>query len=144
MKHKIFTAMIFACFGVTAEILFTGIKYNIVLPLLNHEKINYILAGQSYVWMIFIYGAIPFLFPLIYRRVHALHIILRIIIYASVCLLIEYICGWLLDVFTGDCPWRYTEGLHVNGYIRLDYFPAWLLFGYGVELLWRRLEKKNY
>ncbi len=139
MGHKLFIAILFACFGVTAEILFTGIKYNVVLPLLNGEEINFVLEGTSYVWMIFIYGAIPFLFPPLYRRISNLHVVVRIIIYAVICLTVEFICGWLLDIITGDCPWRYTEGLHVLGYIRLDYFPIWMFFGFCVERLWRKL-----
>ncbi len=139
MKHKLFMAVLFACFGVTAEIIFTGIKYNVVLPVISNEEINYSLAGTSYVWMLFIYGAIPFIFPIIYKRVKHLNVLFRIIIYAVISLCIEFIAGWLLDLITGDCPWRYTEGFHLLGYIRLDYFPIWMFFGFCIEWLWLKI-----
>lgn len=141
MRKKLFLSIIFACLGITAEIIFTGFKYNLFLPILHHEKINYALTGNSYVWMIFIYGAIPFLFPFVYTRIKNLHLIFRLVIYALICLAIEYISGWLLDLTTGDCPWQYTVGWHLNGYIRIDYFPLWIIFGFVVEKSWIYLNK---
>lgn len=141
MRKKLFLILIFACIGVTGEIIFTGLKYNLVLPLLHHEKINYALTGTSYIWMLFIYGAIPLLFPLIYKRIKQLHPAIRISVYAIICLAVEYLSGFILDIVTGDCPWRYTTGWHVNGYIRLDYFPVWLFFGFITEKIWLYLEK---
>lgn len=134
-------ALIFACFGVSAEILFTGLKYNLILPLFKHENVKWDLTGTSYVWMFFIYGIIPFIFPIVYHKIKHLPILLRAIIYSIICLGIEYFTGFILDITTGNCPWLYTEGLHLNGYIRLDYFPIWMLFGIITEKLWRYLLK---
>lgn len=141
MRLKLSMILIFACLGITAEIIFTGFKYNLFLPLLHHEEINFSLTGTSYVWMIFIYGAIPILFPLIYFRIAGLNIIIRVLIYAVICLAIEYIAGFILDSITGACPWRYTEGWHINGYIRVDYFPFWILFGFIIEKTWLYFKK---
>ncbi|MBK7569080.1 MAG: hypothetical protein IPI31_14770 [Bacteroidetes bacterium] len=135
-RSSLIRAFIFACFGVSAEILFTGLKYNLILPLINHENIRWDLTGTSYVWMFFIYGIIPFIFPFVYNKIKNIHILLRAIIYAICCLSLEYFAGFMLDITTGNCPWLYTEGLHLNGYIRLDYFPIWMIFGLVTEKLW--------
>jgi len=140
-SKPIIRSIIFACFGVSAEILFTGLKYNLILPVINKEEIQWGLAGTSYVWMFFIYGSIPFIFPLIYNKIKNINILLRATIYAIICLSIEYISGFILEILTGSCPWLYTEGLHLNGYIRLDYFPIWMLFGFITEKLWLYLIK---
>ena len=141
LSGSLIKAIIFACFGVSAEILFTGLKYNLILPLLNHESIKWDLTGTSYVWMFFIYGIVPFVFPMVYNKIKHVTILLRAIIYATICLGIEYFAGFILDITTGNCPWLYTEGLHLSGYIRLDYFPIWMLFGIITEKLWRYLLK---
>ena len=141
MQKKIIHSCIFACFGITAEILFTGLKYNIVIPLLHQENIQWSLIGTSYVWMFFIYGSIPFIFPFIYSKINTLHVLLRAIVYAIICLSVEYITGFAIDKITGSCPWLYTEGIHLNGYIRLDYFPLWTLFGILTEKLWLYIAK---
>lgn len=133
---KITFAFLFSCIGIAAEILFTGIKYNIFLPLLHHETIHWALSGTSYIWMFFIYGAIPFVFPPVYQRLRHRPAVLRWAAYACICLSIEFICGGLLDLLTGACPWEYTTPYNIAGYIRLDYFPVWMLFGWGTEKIW--------
>ncbi len=140
-SRSLISTIIFACFGVSAEILFTGLKYNLIIPLVNGENIKWDLTGTSYIWMFFIYGAIPFIFPLVYNKIKNINIFFRAIIYAIFCLGIEYFAGFMLDILTGNCPWLYTEGFHLNGYIRLDYFPLWMLFGIITEKLWRYLIK---
>jgi len=139
-SKPIIRSIIFACFGVSAEVLFTGLKYNIILLVFSGE-IQWDLTGTSYVWMFFIYGSIPFIFPVIYHKIKNISILFRVIIYAIICLTIEYISGFILEILTGNCPWLYTEGLHLNGYIRLDYFPIWMLFGFITEKLWLYLIK---
>ncbi len=139
MQSKLILSFLFACFGITLEIIFTAVKYNAFLPLIHGKPINWSLEGTSYLWMFFIYGAIPFIFPLVFNTLKKLHIIFRILIYGIIILAIEYITGAILDLVTGNCPWLYTEGITLNGYIRLDYLPIWIFFGFLVEKLWIRL-----
>ena len=139
MQSKLIQSILFACFGITIEIIFTAIKYNVFLPLINETPVIWILEGTSYLWMFFIYGSIPFIFPLVYNKIKKLNIIFRILIYGIIILAIEYLTGALLDLITGNCPWLYTEGITINGYIRLDYLPMWMFFGFLVEKLWIRL-----
>ncbi|MFI5171800.1 MAG: hypothetical protein ACHQFW_05385 [Chitinophagales bacterium] len=141
MKKKFNQFLIFASFGITAEIIFTSLKYNVYLPIINKGKINWILEGTSYLWMFFIYGAIPFIFPPIHAKVKHLNFLLRTLTYALVILSIEFTLGFILDITTGNCPWFYTEGITILGYIRLDYLPVWMLFGYFTERLWLNVDK---
>ena len=55
----------------------------------------------------------------------------------GVCLfVVEYITGiFFLETF-GTVPWNYSHAyLNINGLIRLDYYPLWMLFGIVVENL---------
>lgn len=133
VKQKIFLFSAFACAGTTAEIIFTSIKYNIVIPLIYSEKIDWILDGTSYLWMFFIYGSISFILPPLYRKIKLLNIFLRLIIYAITIFTAEFILGFLLDTITGNCPWLYTNGITISGYIRLDYLPFWMVFAFCME-----------
>jgi uncharacterized membrane protein len=46
---------------------------------------------------------------------------------------VEFITGFILDKFTGHCPWQYMSRWNIMGYIRLDYLPAWMCFAYIIE-----------
>ena len=56
--------------------------------------------------------------------------------------IVECSTGFLLEQITGKCPWEYTSGWHLLGYIRLDYFPSWLAFAFIIESLYLYLESK--
>ncbi|MGB1216661.1 MAG: putative ABC transporter permease [Saprospiraceae bacterium] len=101
------------------------------------------LEGHTYVWMAFIYALIPLLFPLGIKWFGHLNIIIRSIIYMIAIFIIEFIGGFLLDSLTGFCPWDYTGSTwSVMGYIRLDYFPAWMVFGIIVETFYKFVSEK--
>ncbi len=125
----------FACFGITIEVIFTAIT-----SVINHEplcgKPLVALAGYTYMWMLPIYAIIPVLAIAFYDKVKHIPIYLRLPLYVLIIYAIEFSSGWLLCNFTGYCPWNYTEGWHVMGFIRLDYFPAWLGFAWLVERLY--------
>ena len=129
---KIFLFCAMACVGMTTEIFFTAITDNI-----NHlqegSSFDWRLKGQSYIWMFPIYGLAGLLFPVVLKYISHLPSFARAAIYGIGILIVEFITGGLLDLFTGQCPWEYTTGWHIMGYIRLDYFPLWAVFGYMVE-----------
>src|SRR5436305_5460909 len=54
---------------------------------------------------------------------------------------VEFSTAALLNRLLGDVPWRYLRGLHVRGYIRLDYAPFWYGCGWLFETLERELRK---
>lgn len=129
MKKHIFLFVAFACIGITTEIFFTAI-----VDLINNwPNQGWALKGASYIWMFPIYGIAGIAFPAILPYIQKIPFVGRILIYGVGILIVEFIAGGLLDLFTGKCPWEYTTGLHIMGYIRLDYFPLWALFGGMVE-----------
>lgn len=118
------------CVGITTEIFFTAITQMIDWwP--NPE--NWRLMGVSYIWMFPIYGIAGIAFPLLFPFLMKFNFLIRMLVYGIGILLVEFITGGLLDIFTGSCPWEYKTGWHIMGYIRLDYLPLWMLFGGMVE-----------
>jgi len=130
MKKHIFLLVAMGCIGITTEIFFTAIC-DIIAQWPDID--SWALKGVSYIWMFPIYGIAGIAFPAIMPYISRLPFILRMCIYGIGILVIEFITGWLLDIFTGRCPWEYTSGWHLMGYIRFDYFPLWALFGGLVE-----------
>jgi uncharacterized membrane protein len=80
-----------------------------------------------------VYGSASIFFPPAMRLLLGIHPFLRALIYGAGILVVEFIAGALLELTTGVCPWKYTTGMHVMGFIRLDYFPFWAVFGYVLE-----------
>ena len=141
MKKTLFLFAAFACLGITMEIFFTAIvdNFNAVQA---GDAIDWSLTGKSYIWMFPIYGLAGIFFPPIVNKIGHLFVLLRMCIYAIGILTVEFITGGLLDLITGSCPWDYTTGWHIMGYIRLDFFPFWAFFGLLIErvyLLLRRI-----
>ncbi|MEX0813281.1 MAG: hypothetical protein WD048_13765 [Chitinophagales bacterium] len=139
---KLFLFCAFACVGITTEIFFTAITDNIT-AFQNNQPIDWRLKGQSYIWMFPIYGLAGLLFPIVLKYIGHFHVLLRVSIYGVGILAVEFIAGAALDFFTGQCPWEYTSGWHIMGYIRLDYFPLWAAFGYMIESILGVLDKRT-
>lgn len=98
------------------------------------------LVGQTYLWMLPIYGSGGLLLErlharLVRRRVPP-HV--RALVATGAILAWEYGTGSLLRRALGDCPWRYRRGVTVHGYVRLDYAPFW----YGAALLFELLQRE--
>lgn len=136
MPRTLFLLVFFACFGITAEVFFVAFTnlYNNE-PFCNEPLWS--LTGKTYVWMAFIYALIPVFAGFFYNKLKHLPAPLRWTIYTLLIFTVEYISGFLLEQFTGRCPWLYTTGWQVSGYIRLDYTPAWFFFSAIVEYLYR-------
>jgi uncharacterized membrane protein len=130
----------FACIGITTEIFFTAIS-SVVESMLNNEPISWRLLGFSYIWMFPIYGLIAFLAPIVFGLLSKYPLILRLFLAAIVIFCVEFITGFLLDQLTGSCPWEYKHGYHVMGYIQLEYLPAWMLFVFMIEKIYKYLDR---
>ena len=130
---KILYFFIFGCLGITLEVFFTGIKH--LIDNVRKSKNDYAVKGESYFWMFYIYGSIAFLFPPVYSILAGWNWLFRILTYGVLILLFEFIIGFLLKRLTGKCPWEYNSKLAIRGYIRLDYLPIWMLFGYLIEII---------
>lgn len=127
---------VFAAVGVALEVVFTAL-------LDYHDTGNVRLMGQSYVWMLPIYGSIPFALDAVYPRVRSVSIPWRIIIYVALILAGEYLSGWALKTFVGMCPWEpgyRGKPWAVHGLMRLDYAPAWAVAALIFETLYLSLK----
>ena len=132
MKMNITKFYLFGTLGLSTEIVFTAFL-KLYHMLLGNLLFNLKLEGHSYIWMFFIYGLAAILFPPVFKYISRFWLPFRLLIIATGIFLVEFITGWILDIATGQCPWQYTNKWNVCGYIRLDYLPVWILFGFILE-----------
>lgn len=133
--HTFFMMIFFACMGITTEVVFTALS-----AVLNQEPFHgkplYALTGYSYLWMIPVYALIPLAGIFIHPKVKHWPVYFRLPFFVLLVYLVEFTAGYLLKTATGSCPWNYTSGWQIMGFIRLDYFPAWLIFVWFIERLY--------
>jgi len=129
MLQPFFLFCAMGCLGMAGEIFFTAI-YDIVQ---GTAEAPIRLMGHSYIWMFPIYGLAGIVFPPILKIIGSWNVLLRVCVYATGILAVEFATGWFLDMVTGQCPWEYKEGWHIMGYMRIDFFPFWAMFGFLVE-----------
>ncbi len=145
-NQRLFLFAAMGCVGMTGEIFFTAI-YDIAMGhavvIKGETVVPSRLLGYSYLWMFPIYGLGAILFPFLFKLIGHWNVLLRMCVYGAGIIAVEFITGWLLDVTTGQCPWEYKEGWQVMGYIRLDFFPFWAVFGLMVEKLLNFLMSRN-
>lgn len=139
MSKKVFMILFFGCLGMTTEIFFVAFT-NLLnqTPLWDEPLAS--LTGKTYVWMFPIYALIPIIAAPVFGLAKKYPVLLRTFFYAVLILIVEFITGFLLDQITGKCPWDYTTGWHIMGYIRLDYTPIWMVFGFMLEYLYNFLD----
>lgn len=142
MPKKLFMMLFFGCFGMTAEIFFTAITHALVGTSVIEGDPIMSLTGKTYVWMFPIYILIPIIGGFLFDKMRPYFWFLRIFVYALIIFIVEFISGFLLDQITGKCPWEYTTGLQVMGYIRLDYLPAWMFFAFWVEYFYNYMNDR--
>lgn len=112
--------------GWCMEILFTA------LGSLRRREMP--LMGQTSLWMFPIYGSAAFFKPvfLLFRR---FPVLVRGTFYAAAIFAAEFVSGRFLTRHR-LCPWNYARHKwHVDGLIRLDFFPFWFTAG----LLYERI-----
>lgn len=114
------------------------------MDMFSKGNVNWRLKGQSYIWMFPIYGLAGIFFPIVLKYIGHLNIFFRACIWGLGILGVEFIMGGILDLLTGQCPWEYTTGWHIMGYIRIDYFPLWAGFGILIEQILSILDKVNF
>ena len=106
--------------GWCMEILFTA------LGAIRRRELP--LMGQTSPLMFPIYGSAAFFRP-VFFLLQRCHVLVRGTIYALSIFAAEYASGRLLSKYD-ICPWNYSRNRwHVNGLIRLDFFPFWFLAG---------------
>lgn len=100
------------------------------------------LTGRTSVWMFPIYGMAAIIGP-IYKKIEHWPVLGRGILYACGITATEFISGSILKLFSA-CPWDYSGSLlHINGVVRLDYFPFWVAAGLVFERFLCYVEEKQ-
>jgi uncharacterized membrane protein len=100
------------------------------------------LRGETYLWMLPIYGGGGLLMEQLQRRL-APHVPrpIRAAVYLGAIYAVEYGSGSLLRHLLGQCPWDYQDrGLNVDGLIRLDFAPFWYIAALAFEPVRGRME----
>lgn len=128
LKDNFVLFLIMGSIGITVEIFFTAL-YDFI----QIENIGLSLKGQTYIWMFPIYGLTALAFPPLIKLLQSFKWYGRGLVFGIGIFVVEYISGALLRHFTGVCPWEYKQGPHINGLIRLDYYPFWVVFAVSVE-----------
>ena len=106
--------------GWCMEILFTSFG--------SARNNDFRLMGQTSIWMFPIYGMASMIGP-IYHIIKNLPTLYRGIIYSIGIFFGEYLSGTLLKRHN-LCPWDYSNATsNIDGVIRLDYAPFWMLAG---------------
>jgi len=119
---------LYGCAGWVLEVLFTGTK----AAFSRDPK----LAARTYLWMHPIYGAAGLALEVVHRRLRNRSRLTRAAASLGVIYATEYGAGAALRTVLGDCPWKYQDGMHLHGLVRLDYAPFWLAAAVGFE--WAR------
>ncbi|WP_339060014.1 putative ABC transporter permease [Tepidibacillus marianensis] len=115
--------LIYGLLGLLMEVIWTGFW--------SLFSGNFALTGHTYIWMFFIYGLAVFLEP-IHERIRRWNFVFRGFTWAILIFSIEFITGYILQLFLSECPWDYRQSttLTFMGLIRYDYFPAWFAVGF--------------
>ena len=112
--------MICGLTGWCMEIVFTSLD--------SIRNNNFKLTGHTPIWMFPIYGMAAVI-PPVYKHIHKLPAIFRGSIYSAGIFICEYLTGTFLKK-KGICPWDYSNAkTNINGVIRLDYAPLWMMAG---------------
>ena len=117
--------------GWAVEVGFSGVH-----RALDRDTRDWRLQGHSYLWMLPIYGLVPFLFEPLRDRLRGRPLWQRAAMYAAGFTGIEYASGMALKRLVGVVPWSYSgHGRFVvpGGAVRLDYVPLWAAAGLALE-----------
>ena len=122
-------SLIYGLLGWCIEIVWTA------LP--KRCPVDWTLTGQTYLWMLPIYGLIGPLYEPVHSHLRGRPWPLRALAYAAGFLSVEVITGLLLVRLTGRCPWDYTGKTRwqLGGITRFDYAPLWAGLGLALEPL---------
>ncbi len=113
----------FAIYGVAGwgmEVLWTGL-YSLISGNVN-------LEGFTTLWMFPVYGC-AVLFEYIHDIIRRWTLAYRGLLWVILIWGMEYTAGLIFARLFGVYPWHYDGWLAIDGFIRLDYAPAWFLAG---------------
>ncbi|MFP3153634.1 putative ABC transporter permease [Lachnospiraceae bacterium ZAX-1] len=121
--------------GWCMEILFTAFD--------SFRKRELTLTGKTSIWMFPIYGMAAALKP-IHHILKGKSMLFRSGIYTVLIFTCEFISGTFLKKHN-LCPWDYSKAkANVNGVIRLDYAPFWMVAGLIFERILARSNETTW
>lgn len=86
------------------------------------------MIGHTSIWMFPIYGMAVFICP-IYQKIKRWPAICRGFVYSLGIMFGEFCTGTILKKYH-SCPWDYSKAnTNINGIVRLDYMPLWMIAG---------------
>ena len=141
MPKILLISLLFACIGITTEVVFTSFS-SLAVSFFENSPVSWALPGKTYAWMFFIYALIPLFFKLFNPIVSGKSFFYKVALAVLVIYVVEFLSGLLLKFILGSCPWEYTEGLHIMGLVRIDYLPAWLIFAALIISVYQLLDKR--
>lgn len=115
--------------GMCIEVVFTSVC--------SFKRKDKMLIGHSSVWMLPIYGLASIIGD-IYPKIAKFPKLLRAFLYGLCFLIVEFMSGKVLTRL-GVCPWCYDGCRYsVDGVIRLDFLPLWMVVGMLYEHILRK------
>ncbi len=127
VPSKVGRFAVYGLIGWCAEVLFTGV----------HDFFRTRdprLMSRTSIWMFPVYGLMQPLYEPVHDAVRDWPLPVRATVYGLGFLAVEYASGRVLRAALGDAPWDYSDARwHIDGLIRLDYFPIWAAAGLGLE-----------
>lgn len=124
--HKV---ALYTVFGWAVEVFFTGIFSAIGGDIAA--------TGQTYLWMfpVWGFGGLVFEKVALFLKNGKARLWLRVFVYTSGLMMVEYASGLAITVFTGTVPWDYSldTQYHLDGLVRYDYLPFWMVCGIVME-----------
>jgi hypothetical protein len=93
--HTFFMMNVFACMGLSTEVVFTAL-----MSVINQEphcgKPLIALAGYTYVWMVFIYASIPLLGYFFFDKIKHRPLFVRLLTYTVFVYVIEFFFRFII------------------------------------------------
>ena len=113
----------FIFIGVTMEIVCTSVMDFIK----NRDPI---LKGESYLWMLPIYTAVPYIYVFIQNALPNMVWWHKGFVYMIAFYLLELSAGFIIKAIIGSSPWNYKNyRFHFMEVICLEYAPVWFIYG---------------
>tara|TARA_B110000908_G_scaffold52298_1_gene63847 strand:- start:11 stop:418 length:408 start_codon:yes stop_codon:yes gene_type:complete len=123
----------FIFIGITMEVIATSIMDFIKF---RDPK----LKGETYLWMVPIYAAVPYIFMFVTTQLGDIHWVLKGFIYMAAFYILELITGLIIKALVGVSPWNYKNyRFHYMEIICLEYAPVWFIYGIVGEMYYEFL-----
>ena len=88
------------------------------------------LKGETYLWMLPVYAAVPFIYVFIQSILPDLVWWQKGFVYMIAFYLLELIAGLIIKALVGVSPWNYKNyRFHFMEVICLEYAPVWFIYG---------------